>query len=83
MKFRFAFAFFVFDALYIVVFWSLHVIFHAFIAFMCWWVGSCPDLKAIFFSYYSIPDVFATSLILYITVRAVKAFIESIAKSEQ
>ena len=82
MKFKYGFAFFVFDALYIVIFWSLHALFMAFTSALCWFSGDCPNPMKAFFSNYHLIDILVTSLILYITVRIVKAIIESIAAGE-
>lgn len=78
MKFAIA----LFDILFIVIFWSLHLLFMAFTTGICWVGGDCPDPFAFFISEYHVVDVLVTTLILFIAIRVWKAILESIAKDE-
>lgn len=72
----------VFDILFILIFWFLHLMFTAFTTVICWVGGDCPDALATFLSEYHLIDMAVTSLILFIAIRGWKAIIEMVAEGE-
>lgn len=82
MKFRLGFATVMFDIMFIIIFWSLHLLFTAFTTVICWVGGDCPDAMATFVGEYHPVDMMVTTLILFIAIRGWKAIIESIAAGE-